>query len=55
METGLKGNTTDREELNEQYHAYLMKVIVIPRVRSTNGIFHFNQIQMVLFINSSRS
>ena len=32
-----------------------MKVIVIPRVRSTSGIFHFHQIQVVLFINSSRT
>ena len=32
-----------------------MKVIVIPRVRSTRDIFHFHQIQVVLFINSSRT
>ena len=31
-----------------------MKVIVIPRVRSTSGIFYFHQIQVV-FINSSRT
>ena len=32
-----------------------MKVIVIPRVRSTSDIFHFHQKQVVLFINSSRT
>ena len=32
-----------------------MKVIVIPRVRSMSGIFHFHQIQVVIFISSSRT
>ena len=32
-----------------------MKVIVIPRVLRTRGIFRFQQIQVVLFINSSRT
>ena len=32
-----------------------MKVIVIPRVRSTSGIFHFHKIRLQFFINSSRT
>ena len=30
-----------------------MKVIVMPRVRSTSGIFHFHKIRLQFFINSS--
>ena len=32
-----------------------MKVIVIPRLRSMSGIFHFHQIQVILVINSLRT
>ena len=32
-----------------------MKVIVIPRVRSTSGIFHFHKIRLQFFIISSRT
>ena len=32
-----------------------MKVIVIPRVRSTSGIFHFHKIRLQFFMNSSRT
>ena len=32
-----------------------MKVIVIPRVLRTRGIFHFHEIRLQFFINSSRT
>ena len=32
-----------------------MKVIVILRVRSASGIFHFHKIRLQFFINSSRA
>ena len=32
-----------------------MKVIVIPRVLRTRGIFHFHKIRLQFFINSSKT
>ena len=32
-----------------------MKVILIPRVGSTSGIFHFHKIRLQFFINSVRT
>ena len=42
-------------KVNEKLHEYFIKVIVLSRVRSTSGIFHFHKIRLQSFINSSRT